>query len=82
MMNIAQLTTFFGWCSVINFAVLLFASIAVVLLKDWVMAIHSRWFDLPKETLGAIYMKYLAYYKIGILLFNVAPYVALKIMHA
>lgn len=80
MQDLISLTTFLGWCSVINFAILLFASVAVVLMRNLLTTIHSNWFDIPKEELGTLYMKYLAYYKIGILLFNVVPYIALKIM--
>jgi len=39
--------------------------------------LHSRWFSLSAETFDAIHYASMAFYKIGILLLNIAPLVAL-----
>lgn len=80
MLHLDLLTAFFGWCSVINLIVLMCGSAVVIWQKDRIAAIHSRWFAVPKDVLGTVYIKYLAYYKIGVFLFNVVPYIALKIL--
>lgn len=79
-MTIDQLTAFFGWCSVINLAAMMLASIALVLFKRPVSAIHSRMMDIPEAVLPGLYFQYLGFYKIGIFLLNLAPYIALKLM--
>ena len=79
-MTIDQLTAFFGWCSVINLATLILSSAALVLFKRPVSAIHSRMMGVPEGGLPGLYFQYLGFYKIGIFLFNLAPYIALRII--
>ena len=79
-MAIEQLVSFLGWCSVINIAVLLFSTIMLVLMKDFVIRTHSKMFDLDPQTLPAIYFRYLGNFKVLVIVFNLAPYIALRIM--
>ena len=80
MNNIDNLTTFFGWCSVINIAVLLFSTLLIIVLKEPVSKIHVKLFGLEQSRVSEAYFRYLGHYKIAILMFNVAPYIALKMM--
>ena len=41
---------------------------------------HGRWFKLSAETFDAIHYSGMAVYKIGILLFNLVPLVALFLL--
>ena len=61
MENIEFLLSFFGWCSVINIAVLVFATVFLALFGDFAKNIHSKIFNIPKDKLDVIYFKYLAY---------------------
>lgn len=79
-MTICQLTTFLGWASIIHIGFLLFATIMLVLMRDFVLRTHSRFFDIDKELLPAIYFKFLAGYKALSLTFFIVPYFTLKIM--
>ena len=69
-----------GWCTVLNLGFLVFATAALVLFRGPVEAIHGRLFGLSHEELGQAYFRYLANYKVGILLFNLAPYLALVLV--
>ena len=80
MENIQYLLSFFGWCSAINISVLLFATVFLVSFGDFAKNIHSKMFHVPKDQLDLVYFKYLAYYKLSIFIFNLAPYFALRIM--
>ena len=42
--------------------------------------LHSRWFYLSREQFDALHYAGMALYKIGILLFNLVPYIALHIV--
>jgi hypothetical protein len=42
--------------------------------------LHGRWFRLSEEHFDAIHYAGMAVYKIGVLLFNLAPYFALVII--
>jgi hypothetical protein len=68
------------WCTVINYAVLLLWFLFFSLAHDWVYRLHGRWFRLPVEQFDAVHYAGIAIYKIGILLFNLVPYVALLIV--
>lgn len=79
-MSIEQLTSFFAWCTLINFALLIFATIWLLAFRGFVIRIHSRMSGLEENDLTIIYFKYLAYYKIAIIVFNLVPYLALRII--
>ena len=74
-MNDTQtLTTFLGWCSVINLGLLCVAAAALMLMKDWMTGIHSRMLGIDRSELPAMYFQYLANYKRLVLVLNVVPY--------
>lgn len=80
MMTIESITELIGWSSVINIAILLLSTLAVIGMKGVITGIHSNLFGLDEKDLGRAYFQYLAQYKIAIIVLNVAPYIALKIM--
>ena len=80
MNELQILTTFLGWCSVINVIALFIASVSLMLARNWIVGIHSRMFDVSKENLSLVYVQYISSYKIAIVMLNVVPYIALRIM--
>jgi hypothetical protein len=42
--------------------------------------LHAKMFGLSEEDLSRAYFQYLAQYKIAIFVFNLAPYLALRIV--
>lgn len=69
-----------GWCAVINLGLLLWWFLAFTLAHDWMHRFHGRWFKLSAEHFDAIHYLGMAVFKIGILLFNLVPYLALRIL--
>jgi hypothetical protein len=51
-----------------------------LLARDSIHHLHSRWFRLSPEQLDMIHYAGMALYKIGILLFNLTPYVVLRML--
>jgi len=80
MSSIETITEFLGWCSVINIGLLILASIFLVIVRGPISKIHTKMFGLSEADISRAYFQYLAQYKIAILVFNLVPYVALKIM--
>ncbi len=80
MFNIEQLTAFFGWCSVINMALLIFSTVLLIVLKGPISSVHSRLLGEDKQKIQGLYIDYLAYYKIAIIMLNITPYFALKLI--
>ena len=79
-MTIDTLTTFLGWCSVINIGVLLFSTLMMIVVRDFAIKLHSSLFGVNPEELPLIYLQYLGNYKIAIIVLNIVPYIALKVM--
>ena len=79
-MSINMLTEFLGWCSVLNIALLFWWVFFITIAHDWVYRVHTRWFYLTMERFDAIHYAGIAFYKLSIIIFNVAPYLALKII--
>ncbi len=80
MNSIETVTAFFGWMTIINFAVLAFASLAIIATRGSISRIHGRMFGLESADLSRAYFQYIAQYKIAIIVFSLTPYLALKLM--
>jgi hypothetical protein len=65
------------WCVGIDYGVLLVWFGVFVYAHDWMYRLHTRWFKLSVETFDAIHYAGLSVYKIGIILLNLVPLVAL-----
>ena len=80
MITIDSVTTFFGWCSVINIALLVASSLLLMVSKEPVAKIHGKLFGVKQKEVQLTYFQYLGNYKIAIIVFNLVPYIALKVM--
>jgi hypothetical protein len=80
MIGINELTAFFGWCSIVNICIYSFSAFFIIIFKRFTINIHSKVVGVEASELPTMYFKFLANYKIGILLLNLAPYIALKLM--
>jgi len=80
MGNLTEITTFFGWYTVVNIGIYAITAIAVILFRNAVKKIHSKLTGVPVENLDELYFSYLGNFKLAIILFALTPYIALKIM--
>ncbi len=71
---------FLLWCAVLNYAVLLAWFIAFRFAHEWMRRLHGRWFHISQERFDGIHYGCMALYKVGILLFNLTPCIALRIL--
>ncbi len=79
-MTIEQMTHFFGWCLLINSVVLLITTVGFKLARKKVVDIHSQMFGVESSELSKIYFKYLANYKLLVIVFNLVPFITLLIL--
>jgi hypothetical protein len=79
-MDIQTLTTFFMWCTIINVALFAWAVLWFILAPDFVYRMQTRMFPLPRETYNAVVYSFLGGFKLLIIVFNVAPWIALLIV--
>ena len=80
MMTTEALTELLGWACVINIAILMFSTLMLIVMRGFVTKIHSKLFGLDEKDLGRAYFQYLGQYKIALIVLNIAPYIALKII--
>lgn len=79
-MNIAQLTDVLLYCTLINYVILLIWFFAFIFAKITIKKLHTQWFKLSDQNFDAIHYSAMAVYKIGILLLNLVPLIALKLL--
>ncbi len=79
-MTIEVIRGVLAWSAVINLGVLLWWFLFFSLAHDWTYRFHSKWFKLTTEQFDALHYGGMAVFKLGILLFNLAPYLALRIV--
>jgi hypothetical protein len=80
-MTIEIIRAVVAWCSVINIGLLILWYLFFTLAHDWTYRCHTKWFkNLSVERFDAIHYAGMALFKIGILLFNLVPYFALRIV--
>lgn len=65
------------WCVGLNYLLLFMWCGAFILAHDWMFRMHNRWFKLSVETFDVLHYAGLTAYKIGIILLNLVPLVAL-----
>ena len=69
-----------GWCTLINFGLLIFWFLMFMAVRDWIFSFHGKWFRLSAEEFDRVHYSGMAYFKLGIVLFNLVPYLALRIV--
>jgi hypothetical protein len=80
MITLSQLTELLGWALVINLCIYFLGIFFLTTLKGFYLSIHSKVFGVSKEDLSREYFRFIGQYKMLVLIFNLAPYIALKIM--
>ena len=79
-MDVQTLTTFFMWCTILNFALMIFGFLMSSVAVDLAYQIHSRFFPISREAFNVAVYCLMGFYKIVFFIFIVIPYVALLIM--
>jgi hypothetical protein len=80
IMDIEILTAFFMWCSIINIGLLFVSFLLWMVASDWIYALQSKWFPMPRQTLNVVFYCWFGFYKIIVYMFNIVPWVVLKII--
>ena len=79
-MTVGMIRELLGRCCVINVGLLLWWFLIILIAHDWIYRIHKKWFKISEETFDAIHYAGIAFFKIAILVFNIVPYIALRII--
>jgi hypothetical protein len=79
-MTLEEIRAALGWCTLINWAVLLWWWMFIWLARDFVYRLHSKWFKLSEHTFDAMHYGGMGLFKVAVLMFNLVPYLALRIV--
>jgi len=79
-MSVDFVTSFFGWCALINMAILSLWFLLFTFFSNFIYSIHSKWFEIPRERFGILHYNGMMFFKLAIFLFNLVPYIVLRII--
>ncbi len=79
-MTVELLREFFGWCTLINLGLLIWWWLFFVFAHDWTYKLHSKWFNIETDRFDTIHYAGMAIFKLAILMFNLVPYLVLRIV--
>jgi hypothetical protein len=79
-MSIPTLTTFFMWCTILNFGIMIAWTIVLASAPDFMYRILIKWFPMPRETFNVVVYSGLAMFRILFVVFILVPFVALLIV--
>lgn len=79
-MTLETTRAFLAWCTTIDLGLLLVWFLAFTLAHDQMYRLHGKWFKLSEEHFDAIHYLCMALFKVAFLLFNLVPYLALRIV--
>lgn len=80
-MKIETIRNMLLWCSIINYGILLIWFVIFTTAHDWIFHLHTKWFRLSQEQFDGLHYGGMSLFKIGIMLFNLAPLIALWIVN-
>ena len=68
-----------GICTLLNYGILIIWFAIFSLGYDWIYRLHTSWFPMSKENYDVANYLAMATYKILVLVFNLIPYIALRL---
>ncbi len=79
-MDIKKIRKILGWCAIINYGLLILAVILTLFIHDWIYELNQLFFSVSVETYDAILLITLAFWEVLIWVFNIVPYIVLRIV--
>ncbi len=78
-MTIEVLAAILGWCTVVNFGMLAISTVLLLCIRKPIQACHTKITNLSAEQLDQAYFQYLAQFKLLWIVFNLTPYLAIRV---
>lgn len=80
MNSMETLTTFLGWCAVINFGVIVTGVAFFSVAHEWAGRISGKLFGVTSESAKDTFFRVFQQYRLALIVVNIVPYIALKII--
>ena len=78
--TVEVLEKFFLWMTIINFGILTLYFLLFLVARDFIYKLHTTWFKMTEGKISSSLYKTFAFYKITVIIFNLVPYIALRII--
>ena len=79
-MTIETARSFFLWCSIINYGVLILWAVLTIFFRDGLYRLWCNFVRLSPEQIDMFNVGGITLYKIGVIIFNVVPCIALYLV--
>ena len=79
-MTLETVRAVLAWCTVINLGLFIWWFLFFALAHDWMYRLHGRGFKITVEKFDSLHYAGMALFKMAILLFNLVPYLAMRIV--
>jgi hypothetical protein len=79
-MNIETIREFLGWCTIINYGLMILAFLRVYALRNTLAQFRQELFGLDEESVRRLQGQLFVNYQLVIIVFNLTPYIALIVM--
>ena len=79
-MDIESLRQFFLSWLIIDLVFYMITVTAVIFASNWVTSLQAKLFKVSQETAREMLYRYVAFFKLFIIVFNFAPWLALMVM--
>ena len=79
-MNIETIREFLGWCTIINYGLMILAFLKVYALRNSLAQFRQELFVLDEESVRQLQGQFFVNYQLVIIVFTLPPYIALSIM--
>ena len=79
-MNIETIREFLGWCTIINYGLMILAFLRVYALRNTLAQFRQELFGLDEESVRRLQGQFFVNYQLVIIVFNLTPYIALIVM--
>jgi hypothetical protein len=77
-MTIELTIQFLAWATLINYGILVWWFLWLVLRPEWIYAMHNRWFKISEEVFYTAHYSLIGLYKLLIFIFLLVPYLVLR----
>ena len=78
-MTVEFVRAFLGWGAILNMAMVTVWFALFVCAHDLMFTLHRRWFTISREAFDTLHYALIAAYKVGIWLFFIVPYFAVRL---
>lgn len=79
-MNLVTARSMLLWCTLINYGLLAFWGLLMLMPHGWMQRLWGRWYRISPEQFDLVSFSGIVLYKILIFMFNLVPYIALLIV--